>query len=191
MCTFGIMKITVKAPLTVIFAVVTVMFYFLFQNNGPVPRVFVLHGDFQLTDPLWYPSLIGYTMGHVSINHLVGNMSLFILLGHIIEKRYGSKKMFFMLTATGAVTALMHILLFDHKLIGASGLVFMMIVLSSLIDIRDRELPISFLLIVVLFIGKEVVESFENDAVSQFAHIFGGVMGAVFGFRFRRSGSYN
>lgn len=184
------MRITIKAPLTIIFAVTTVVFYFLLQSHGPLPRVFVLHGDLQLDNPLWYPSLIGYTMGHVSINHLVGNISLFLLLGHIIEKRYGSRKMFFMLTSTGAITALIHIALFDHKLIGASGLVFMMIVLSSLIDIRAKEVPISFIMIVLLFIGKEVVESFESDAVSQFAHIFGGVMGAFFGYRYKRDGLY-
>lgn len=185
------MRITIKAPLTIIFAVTTVVFYFLLQSNGPLPRVFVLHGDVQLENPLWYLSLIGYTMGHVSINHLVGNISLFLLLGHIIEKRYGSRRMFYMLTSTGAITALIHIALFDHKLIGASGLVFMMIVLSSLVDIRAKEVPISFILIVLLFIGKEVVESFESDAVSQFAHIFGGVMGAFFGYRYKRDGLYH
>lgn len=185
------MRITVKAPLTIIFSVTTVVFYFLFQSNGPIPRIFVLHGDLQFDNPLWYVSLVGYTMGHVSINHLVGNISLFLLLGHIIEKRYGSRKMFWMLTSTGALTALIHIALFDHKLIGASGIVFMMIVLSSLIDIRAKEVPLTFILIVLLFIGKEVVESFESDAVSQFAHIFGGVMGAFFGYRFKRDGTYH
>lgn len=185
------MRITVKAPLTIIFTITTVVFYFLLQTNGPIPRVFVLHGDLQFDNPLFYPSLVMYTMGHVSINHMVGNLSLFLLLGHIIEKRYGSRKMFFMLTITGALTALVHIALFDHKLIGASGLVFMMIVLSSLVDIRAKEVPISFILIVLLFIGKEVVESFESDAVSQFAHIFGGVMGAFFGFYYKRDGGYH
>lgn len=184
------MRITIKAPLTIIFSVLAIVFYFTLQSTGPVPRVFVLHGDLQFENPLWYVSLVGYTMGHVSINHLVGNISLFLLLGHIIEKRYGTKRMFYMLTSTGAVTALIHIALFDHKLIGASGLVFMMIVLSSLIDIREKEVPISFILIVLLFIGKEVVESFESDAVSQFAHIFGGVMGAFFGYRYKREGIY-
>ncbi len=184
------MRITIKAPLTIIFSIITVVFYFTLQSSGPLPRVFVLHGDLQFENPLWYFSLMGYTMGHVSINHLVGNISLFLLLGHIIEKRYGSKRMFYMLTFTGVITALIHILLFDHKLIGASGLVFMMIVLSSLIDIREKEISVSFILIVLLFIGKEIVESFESDAVSQFAHIFGGVMGVFFGYRYRREGIY-
>ena len=66
----------------------------------------------------------------------------------------------------------------------------MMIVLSSLIDIREKEISVSFILIVLLFIGKEIVESFESDAVSQFAHIFGGVMGVFFGYRYRREGIY-
>lgn len=184
------MKITVKAPLTVIFSLVTVACFFIFQNGDTIPRMFILHGDFEFTNPWWYASLLGYTMGHVTVSHLIGNISLFILLGHIVEKRYGSVRMFYMLTITGAVTALLHIILFNHRLIGASGLVFMLIVLSSLVDLKDKEIPLTFILIVLLFIGKEIYGSFQSDSISQLAHISGGVLGGVFGYVFKRRSQY-
>lgn len=184
------MRLTFKAPFTVLFSITAIVLYVLFQQNDTLPRVFVLHGDFQFTNLQWYVSLIGYTMGHVSVSHLVGNISLFILLGHIVEKRYGWRKMFLMISITGFITALIHISFFEHKLVGASGIVFMMIVLSSLIDIKAKEIPITFILIFLLFVGKEILESFQSDSISQFAHITGGIIGTYFGYRFKRSGTY-
>lgn len=91
---------------------------------------------------------------------------------------------------TAILTALVHIIFWDHRLIGASGIVFMMIVLSSMVDLRSKEIPLTFILIVLLYIGQEVVRSFGEDQVSQFAHIAGGVFGTIFGFMYRSSGSY-
>ncbi len=179
------MRITFNAPFTLIFSLLAVVFYFLFQTNGHIPRIFLLQGDFQISSWQWYVSLIGYTLGHGSIPHLIGNISILLLLGPFIEKRYGTRRVFMMVSITGMVTALVHILFWDHSLIGASGIVFMMIVLSSLVDIRGNEIPLTFILIVVLFIGQELLTAFADDQISQFAHISGGVIGAVFGFIYK------
>ena len=183
------MKITFKSPITLIFALLAVLFYFFFQADGDIPRIFVLYGDFQLTNWKWYISLIGYTLSHGSISHLIGNISILLLLGPMIEKRYGSKRLLIMLCLTALLTALVHIIFWNHHLIGASGLVFMMIVISSLVDIKGDEIPFTFILIVLLYIGKEVVRAFSADDVSQFAHISGGVLGMMFGFIYRSKGS--
>jgi membrane associated rhomboid family serine protease len=183
------MKITFNAPFTVLFSLVAVAMYFLFQADGSIPRIFMLEGDLQLTNWKWYVSLVGYTLGHGSISHLIGNISIILLLGPFVEKRYGTKRLFIMLSITGIVTALVHVMFWDHRLIGASGIVFMLFVLSSLIDMRGNEIPITFILIALLFIGQEIVQSFDDDRISQFAHISGGVMGAIFGFMYRSKGN--
>jgi len=41
------------------------------------------------------------------------------------------------------------------------------------------------ILIAVLFIGKEVIQSFASDQISQFAHIIGGICGSIFGYFLR------
>jgi membrane associated rhomboid family serine protease len=93
-----------------------------------------------------------------------------------------------MVTITGISTAFFHMLFWDYGLMGASGIVFMFIVLSSLINIKDKELPLTFILVVVLFLGKEIYNSFGSDSVSQFAHIAGGVTGVVFGYFHKKLG---
>lgn len=179
------MRISFNAPFTIAFSTIAVVVYFLFQMDGTIPRIFKLEGDFQFMNWKWYISLFGYTMGHGSISHLIGNISIILLLGPFVEKRYGIKRLLMMLSVTGVLTAFVHIIFWDHTLIGASGIVFMFFVLSSLIDMKGNDIPITFILIAVLFIGQEIVQSFQSDSISQFAHISGGVMGAIFGFAYR------
>ncbi|MFT5860032.1 MAG: membrane associated rhomboid family serine protease [Flavobacteriaceae bacterium] len=179
------MKISFNAPFTVSFSLIAVAVYFLFQANGNIPRIFMLEGDFQLLNWKWYISLVGYTMGHGSVSHLIGNISIILLLGPFVERRYGIKRLLFMLSITGILTALVHITFWDHRLIGASGIVFMFFLLSSLIDMRGNVVPFTFVLILILFVGQEIVQSFQDDRISQFAHISGGVMGAIFGIVYR------
>ena len=181
------MRITVNSPFSIIFSCVAIAFYFLFQADGDLPRMMVLQGDFQLSNWEWYVSLVGYTLGHANLEHLIGNISIFLLIGPFVEKRWGTQRMLIMVSITGLVTALVHIVFWDHQLIGASGLVFMLIVLSSLVDLRSKEIPLTFILIVFLFLGQELMRSFDADQVSQFAHISGGVLGAIFGFVYRSS----
>jgi membrane associated rhomboid family serine protease len=59
----------------------------------------------------------------------------------------------------------------------------MMILLASFVNHKDGELPLTFVLVLVLFLSKEVVQAFSRDDVSQFAHIMGGLCGSLFGFR--------
>ncbi len=183
------MRVTVNAPFSILFSILAIALYFLFQADGTIPRMLTLHGDFDFSNWEWYVSLVGYTMGHASITHLIGNISIILLIGPFIEKRWGTQRVIIMTVLTAILTALVHIIFWDHRLIGASGIVFMMIVLSSMVDLRSKEIPLTFILIVLLYIGQEIVRSFGEDQVSQFAHILGGIFGVFFGFMYRSSGS--
>ena len=83
--------------------------------------------------------------------------------------------------AAAGVTGALNILLFDTGLLGASGVAFMLIVLSSLTSYRRREIPVTFVLVVLLFVGGEVAAAMREDRISQFAHIIGGACGAMLG----------
>ena len=87
-----------------------------------------------------------------------------------------------MMLTTALLTAILHLMLFDSGLLGASGIVFMLIILTSMVNIKNKEIPITFILIVIIYIGKEVLGSFNTDNISHSSHIIGGVVGAIFGF---------
>ena len=65
---------------------------------------------------------------------------------------------------------------------GASGIVFMLILLTSLVNFKQGEIPLTFLLIVLVYIGKEIMGTFADDNISHTTHIVGGIVGAAFGF---------
>jgi membrane associated rhomboid family serine protease len=58
----------------------------------------------------------------------------------------------------------------------------MMILLSSFTNFNKGEIPLTFILVLLLYLGQQVVDSFKADNVSQFAHIVGGLCGSLFGF---------
>ena len=87
-----------------------------------------------------------------------------------------------MILITGLITGLINVMFFDTGLLGASGIVFMLILLVSFTNVKRGELPITFILVALLFVGKEVLHSLQADQVSQMAHIIGGACGSLFGF---------
>ena len=104
-----------------------------------------------------------------------------------MEEKYGSKKILLMMLLTAIITANLQILLFSSGLLGASGIVFMFIVLVSFADARKGSIPLTFILVVLFFIGQEVLHSMQDNQVSEYAHIMGGIMGGIFGMVFNES----
>ncbi len=139
-----------------------------------------------LSNPLDYFPMCSYVLGHANWEHLFGNLTFLLLLGPILEEKYGSKAMLCMILLTAISTALISVFLFHTAVLGASGIVFMLIVLASIVDVRAGSIPLSFVLVVGLFIGREVLQSLHHDAISQLGHIAGGAAGAFFGFSHSR-----
>ncbi|MGB0694980.1 MAG: rhomboid family intramembrane serine protease [Rhodospirillaceae bacterium] len=129
--------------------------------------------------------LLGSPLVHGDLTHLFGNFAFLLLLGPVLENRFGSKRVLLMFLVTGAVVAALHGLLFPGGLIGASGVVFMAVMLVAYSSARGGGIPLTFLLIAALFLGKEILASLNPDQVSQFAHLAGGALGVLFGAFYR------
>jgi membrane associated rhomboid family serine protease len=91
-----------------------------------------------------------------------------------------------MMFVTALCTGIINVLFFPTGLLGASGIVFMFVILVSIVNMKSGSIPVSFLLVSFIFIGRELVQVFRHDNISQMAHIVGGSIGAVFGFRLAR-----
>lgn len=134
-----------------------------------------------LRQPFSY-QLLTYIFAHADMAHLTGNMTLMLLVGPVVEEKYGSKRLLLMIFTTAVITGLLSALIFHTGLIGASGIVFMMIVLSAFTNIKAGKIPLTLILVVVCYLGNEVISGlFSQDDVSQFGHIAGGVLGLVWG----------
>ncbi|WP_201750443.1 rhomboid family intramembrane serine protease [Senegalia massiliensis] len=133
-------------------------------------------------DPMQYIRLFSYVLGHSSWQHFTSNFLIILLLGPILEEKYGSKPLIKMILITTFITGVLNVILFSTGLIGASGIVFMMIILSSFANTRSGYIPLTLIIVAVIFIGRELVDAITlKDNISQMAHIVGGISGAGLG----------
>ena len=137
-----------------------------------------------LADPLFYIRLFGHVLGHANFEHFVNNFIIILLAGPMLEEKYGSKRMILMLAVTAFVTGLIYVIFAPRVgLLGASGIGFMMILLASFVNLKRGKIPVTLILCVVVFIGREIASGLTtDDNVSQLTHILGGLCGAAFGF---------
>lgn len=141
-----------------------------------------------LTDPLTYLRMVGHVLGHSGYAHYMGNMMLLLVVGPPLEEKYGSRKLLSCILVTAVVSGLVQFLFFpDAALLGASGIVFMMIVLSSLAGMKEGAIPLTLILVIILYLGGEIVDAITvQDSVSHLTHIVGGLCGAALGFGLRK-----
>lgn len=135
-------------------------------------------------DPLFYVRLFGHVFGHASVDHYINNMMMLLLVGPLLEEKYGSNRLMTIMAVVAVVTGLVHIFLQGNTaLLGASGIVFAFILLASTTGRRkENEIPMTLILVAILYIGVQVYEGiFVKDTVSQLTHIVGGVIGAGYG----------
>ncbi len=154
--------------------------------GGFTERFFVSYPSFEPT-LVGFFRLFSHVLGHRNWIHLMSNFSFILLIGPVLEEKYRSGPILLMVLVTSLITGVLNVLFFSTGLMGASGIVFMLILLSSFTNIRSGEIPLTFVLIVVLFLVREFIDAFSQDNISQFAHIIGGICGSLFGFFFTRT----
>jgi len=145
-----------------------------------------------LSDPLTYLRLFTHVLGHADMNHFLGNMLLFLVVGPPLEEKYGSRTLLAGIALTAVVSGLLQCVFFpDTALLGASGIVFMFIMLASLAGMESGRIPVTLLLVAVLYLGQELYSIFfVQDNVANFMHLVGGACGTAFGFAVARKKRY-
>lgn len=134
-------------------------------------------------NPLSYIRLFTHILGHADWQHFLNNFMLILLVGPMLEEKYGSKKLLGMIVFTAFLTGLINIIFFDTALLGASGIAFMLILLSSFANIKQGGIPLTLILVAAAYIGNEIINGLiSQDNISQLTHIIGGICGCGLGF---------
>ena len=92
--------------------------------------------------------------------------------------------MIFVIISTAVTTGLIHFIFFPNvQLLGASGVVFALILLSSFTKFENGKIPVTFIVVAIIYIGEQIYSGiFIQDNISNLTHIVGGVVGSGFGF---------
>ena len=182
-------RITFNSP--VILAFVFISFGAMAANYltmGASNKLLFMTYHSSLASPLTYVRFFTHVLGHAGWSHYIGNMMYILLLGPMLEEKYGSAKILEVILTTALVTALVNYFLFPGiALCGASGVVFAFILLTSFTGFNEGEIPLTVILVAVIFIGQQVYEGiFLQDNVSNLSHIIGGIVGAVIGYQLNK-----
>ena len=178
-------RITYNAPVILTFALAAVAVHLLSSALGEGFKVaFAAWPEFY--DWRSYLGLVSHILGHGNWQHLLGNFTMILLLGPILEERHGSGPLITMILLTALVTGIVNVMFFSTFLVGASGIVFMLILLASTANIRYGEIPLTFIAVALIYLGGEIVSALQEDNISQMGHLVGGLAGAAFGFALAR-----
>lgn len=183
------LKITLNAPLVLGFALAcTVVTLICAIAGDPVQAAAFSTYAAPMSDPGMYLRLFTHVLGHSGMAHLLGNMAYILLLGPILEEKYGWKNLLAVILITALITGVIHNLLFPgSRLLGASGVAFAMILLTSFTEFRDGEIPLTFILVAVIYLGQQIWDGITvRDNISNLTHIIGGLVGGGAGYLLNR-----
>ena len=185
------LRLSFNAPVTLIFSALCLIACVIIQlaGNSAVRAVFSVYRA-PLNDPMTYVRCVTYVLGHAGWDHLIGNLMFILLLGPMVEEHYGSKNTLIVILATAVITGIINMAFFPRvSLLGASGVVFAFILISSVTVREDNTIPVTFILVALLYLGREIYDGVTvKDDVSQMAHVIGGAIGSVLGFLLSKAG---
>ena len=181
------LKISYNAPVTLTFALLCLLVLGIDGLTGGWVTANLCSVYRCSLNSVWaFLRFFGHVLGHGSYAHFIGNIVLILVLGPGLEDRYGSFPILWAITLTALVSGLIQFIFFPGTaLLGASGVVFMMIMLASFGGMRSGTIPLTLILVAIFYLGGELWDAiFVEDNVSQLTHIIGGLCGTVIGFSF-------
>lgn len=179
-----VLKISYNAPVTLTFALLCLIALVLgpLTNGWTTTHLFSVYRS--PLEPLAFFRFLGHVLGHSGLSHFIGNIGLLLVLGAGLEDRYGSLSLLLAILFTAVVSGAIHFIFFPGTaLLGASGIVFMMILLSAFGGIKSGTIPLTLIFVFIFYLGGELWNAiFVQDDVSQLTHIIGGLCGTLIGF---------
>ena len=135
-----------------------------------------------LLNPLTYLRFFTHVLGHRDWAHFSHNYLFMLILGPLVEEKYGSLNLLYMILITALVTSLFNFIVGKYRLCGASGVVFMLIVLSAFTNVEEHTIPVTLILVLIFYVVDEIIGIRKKDGVSHVSHLLGAVCGIAFGF---------
>ena len=187
------LRVKYNAPVVLTFSLICLVATILgILSSGRITAVVFSTYRTSLLNPMFYIRLFTHVFGHNGWEHFAGNITYILLLGPLLEEKYGCKTIIKAIVITALATGIINSVLFPQMaLCGASGIVFAFILLSSFPEFKSGDIPITFLLVFVIYIGHQIVDGiFVQDNISNMAHIVGGLVGAILGYGLNKKNKY-
>jgi membrane associated rhomboid family serine protease len=172
-----------NAPVTLTLTFVSIAMCLIIMAFGEsIQHFFATKPSIDPLSPMFYVRLVNHIFIHADWSHLLNNFALILILGPNLEEKLGSFKLALLILATAIVAALTNALLSSNGLIGASCIAYMFIFLSAFGKRATAKIPLTIMLVAILYVSQEIVGMFKDDNISHTSHLVSGACGALFGF---------
>lgn len=180
-----VLKLSYNAPVTLTFSLLALLALVLdhFTGGWTTHNLFSVYYC-SLSGPFAFFRFFGHVLGHASFSHFMGNIIFILLLGPLVEDRFGSWNTLWAILVTAFITGLVYFIFFHNAaLLGASGIVYMMILMASFGGVKNGVIPITLIFVAIFYLGGELWNAiFADNDIAELAHIIGGVCGMLMGF---------
>ena len=177
-------KIQYNSPVVLTFFFLSLFALILgYATDQGTTEVFFSVYKYSLKSPLTYLRFFTHILGHVSLDDFMENMLLLLVIGPPLEEKYGSSSLLTGILFTALASGIFQFTLFPQEtLMGAGGIVFMMIMLSSLSGMREGKIPLTLIIVGLIYLGREFFSiGLSVHDTANFMHVVGGVCGTIFG----------
>ncbi len=154
---------------------------FVIQNlYAPFTGLFNLDSSLVLQRP-W--TLLTHMFLHANAQHFISNMFALLLFGLILEKTIGSENFLKVYFASGIISGLTGILLYD-SLIGASGAIFgamaSLAILRPSLTVWISYVPMPMIVALFVWAAADVLGFFVPSNIAHAGHLSGMLFGAAY-----------
>ena len=180
-------KFDYNSPVIISYLVISLIACFLgYITKGKTNKLLFCNYRSSPLNPLTYIRLFSHCIGHKDWDHFISNFLYILLIGPMIEEKYGNINLIFMFLITSLIISLFNIIFHNYCITGASGNVYMLIVLSSFSNITEGKIPLTLILILIFYVISEIKDSVTgaNKGVYHGGHLLGALCGIAFGFYF-------
>lgn len=164
------------------FLICFIVFVFNVIFKGKINELFMCKRG-SILNPLTYIRMVTSGFCHNDFNHFKNNFLMILLIGPMIEEKYGSIPILKMILITTFISGLVHTIFYSTPSVGASDNVYMLATLGSIVNVNSGKIPISLVLIFLFFLLSEIINLFfRKDNISHDGHIVGAICGILFGY---------
>lgn len=182
-------RISYNSPVVLTFVLISLGAFLLndFTDGWANAALFSTYRS-SLSDPLTYVRMLLHILGHSSWSHYCANMVMILIVGPLLEEKFGSLTLLELICITSVATALIQSAFFPgYQLLGSSSIIFMFIMVSSFTENRKGTIPLTVIAAILMYIGSEMLDGIIlQDNVYQLSHITGGLVGSLFGWMMRK-----
>ncbi len=201
------------SPVTLTFVLLSTLILALdsfFLKGFLTTNIFICHGSkavgniaaFDYKNFLDYARLFVHTLGSSGWQSLLANSTFILLLGPTLEERYGSPILLLMIVITSLVSGVLNACLVPFFTSGSQSIVFMMICLAAITAFSKKEVPLSWIIVFILYLALKLCTSYSDFSSSDsnskkqkvdfiefltlnlntFTSLAAGIVGSLFGF---------